>query len=44
MEETSRLIRPLICTQVMSTMTTIVPGHEDRHELLDTVGSGELSR
>ena len=47
MEETSRLIRPLICTQVMSTLTTVVPGHEsgsDSHELRDTASSGELSR
>ncbi len=47
MEETSRLIRPLICTQVMSTLTTVVPGHEsgsDSHELQDTASSGELSR
>ena len=48
MEETSRLIRPLICTQVMSTMTTIVPGHESGgvhgHELREATSWGELSR
>ena len=47
-EETSRLIRPLICTQVMSTMTTIVPGHDsgscDSHHFKDTTSSAELSR
>ncbi len=48
MEETSRLIRPLICTQVMSTLTTVVPGHDSRDsdtsEIRDTTASGEFSR
>ncbi len=48
MEETSRLIQPLICTQAMSTMTTIVPGHYSGHrdtaEIRETTHSGEFSR
>ena len=48
MEETSRLIRPLICTQVMSTMTTVVPeqesGRGESREVRDTINLGDLSR
>jgi len=48
MEETSQLIRPLICTQVMSTLTTVVPGDEsgclDSQGFPNTANSREFAR
>jgi hypothetical protein len=47
-EETSRLIRPLVCTQAMSTLTTVVLGREsgsgESHEVRYARNLGDVSR